>query len=505
MEFIKVSSDHWNFEKAGSAERFVPFGANFIFYEPSHPMKWSLNILTKADWQPDTIRRAFEAARDLNMNLMKVFLPAPEAVPDPQSNAAFRTPDTTPPLFERLDFLCDLARRTGVYVNLTLSEWGMRGARWFHDGGAFMGRHADDGPGVDSFAVYGNFWRAVAARYRDEPALFGYNLAVELYVPNGNWGAAKEHDPSLHFAERWGEPAWRRWALAQYGTLDRMNRAWGTHYSQLADLCQPEIVWQPESRTYTQPQALIADYLSFKECVTHAFLKNQAGAIRSADARHLIGCGLHPDQPGLAPMGWGWKMCGITHRELDFLDYLTPHLYTHIDYLITRDSSGELDDRPGRDTATLLRRRRECLLYARFMACNKPLLMEEMGHSVSDPAESLRGTIELAEFLRGHASGLQLWFLSDVPKNDREWHFGPLDTELKPTRFGAEWKKLAEPGGLVASWPAQRTPPRTVLSLDRLEGLAPTRETAGERLIRDWDSVEHPVDFTWPRNPFIQE
>ena len=504
MEFIKVGDDHWNFETAASAERFVPFGANFIFYDPGHPMKWSLNILTREPWQPDTIRQVFESAQAVGMNLIKVFLPTPEVLPDPQPGDVVRLADLHPPLFERLNFLFGVARQTGIYISLCLAEWGMSGAAWFHEGGAFMGRHASAGPGLDSFAVYRNFWQAVAEHCQAEPALFSYNLAVELYLPDGNWGAgesASEERTSLHFHERWGKPAWQRWALQAHGSLDGMNRAWGTSYNRLDDLDQPEIRWQPERGAYSQPQALVADYVSFKECITYTFLKNQADAIRSRDPRHMVSCGLHPDQPGLAPAGWGWKTCGITHRELDFLDYLTPHLYTHIDYLITR--TWKLDDSPGKANAILERRRREALLYARFMAADKPLLMEEMGHAVSDVQESLRGTIELAEALREHVSGLQIWFLSDVPKNETEWHFGPLGTDLRPNEWGAQWKKLAAPGGLMANYPARRASPRTVIALDRLEGLAPTRETAGEEIIRTWDAYEHPIDFEWPRNPLI--
>jgi hypothetical protein len=504
MDFIRVSDDHWNFETLNSAERFVPFGANFIFYDPGHPMKWSLNILTREVWQPDTIRQVFYSARDLGMNLMKVFLPTPDVLPDPQTNDALRLPDLHPPLFERLEFVFDLARETGVYISLCLSEWGMSGAAWFHEGGAFMGCEAAGDTGVNSYAVYRNFWQAVGEHCRHEPALFSYNLAVELYVPDGNWGAgasASEENTSLHYHARWGDPAWQQWALRAHGSLDGMNRAWGTAYRRMDEVQQPEIKWQPERGAYSQPQALVADYINFKECVTYAFLKNQADAIRSRDPHHMITCGLHPDQSGLAPMGWGWKTCGITHCELDFLDYLTPHLYTHIDYLITR--VWQLDDSPGRPPDVLERRRHEALLYARFMAADKPLLMEEMGHAVSDPQESLRGTMELAEAMSEHVSGLQIWFLSDVPKNNTEWHFGPLGVDLRPNAWGAQWCKLIEAGGLMTRYPPRRAPARTVIALERLEGLAPTRETAGEKIIKAWDHYEHPIDFVWPRNPYI--
>jgi hypothetical protein len=507
MEFVRVSADHWNFELASSGKRFVPFGANLIFYDPTHPMKWSLNILTRERWEPDTIRRAFQGAHDLHMNLMKVFLPGPEVLPDPQTNDAVRFAALTPSLFERLDDLFEVARQTGVYVSLSFAEWGMAGSQWFHEGGTFMGRQAEDGPGIDSFAVFRNFWQALAERYRNEPAIFSYNLAVELYLPDGNWGAGRalpagaSYDPSFLFGERWGDLAWRRWLMAFYGSLENVNQAWGTHYTSLAEICQPEMTWLAQESRYGVPQIVVADYVSFKECVTYDFLKNQTDAIRSMDTRHMVTCGLHPDQSGIAPAGWGPKTCGITHRELDFLDYLTPHLYTHIDYLLTRTPT--LDDSPGRDAATLERRRREGLLYARFMECGKPLLMEEMGHSVSEPAEALTGTIALAEALKGHVSGLQIWFLSDVPKDAKEWLYGPLDTDLNVNAWGEAWKKLAEPGGLMSTWPERRVPAKTVIGLERQEGLAPIHETPAEKILKDWDAYEQPVDFDWPLNLVI--
>jgi hypothetical protein len=508
MEFARVSADHWNFELASSGTRFVPFGANLIFYDPAHPMKWSLNVLTRERWEPQTILRAFEGARDLHMNLMKVFLPGPEVLPDPQTNEVARFASLTPPLFERLDYLFEVARQTGVYISLSFAEWGMAGAQWFHEGGTFFGRRPEDGPGSDSFAVLRHFWQALADRYRDEPAIFSFNLAVELYLPDGNWGAGRAlppgeaYDPSFLFGERWGDPAWRRWLIGSYGTLDQVNRAWGTHYATPAEIRQPEMTWLAQEGRYAVPQAVVADYVSFKECVTYDFLKNQVDAIRSKDGRHMVTCGLHPDQSGIAPAGWGPKTCGITHRELDFLDYLTPHLYTHIDYLLTRFPT--LDDSPGRDAATLERRRREAILYARFMACDKPLLMEEMGHSVSEPQEALSGTIALAEALCEHVSGLQIWFLSDVPKNDHEWLYGPLGTDLRVNAWGEAWRKLAEPGGLMSRWPAHRTPAKTVVALDRQAGLAPLEKTPAEKILENWDTCEQPVDFDWPLNPQIR-
>jgi len=405
-----------------------------------------------------------------------------------------------PPLFERLDYLFQVARQTGVYISLTLAEWGMGQARWFHDGGAFVGRHPDEGPGVDSYAVHRNFWSALAEHCREEPALFSYNLAVELWIPSGNWGGFRNDDQRYLFADRWGLPAWHRWLVKKYGKLDKANRAWGTTYNRLDDVPQPEIQWQPDSRTYTMPQAMVADYSGFKECVTYKFLKNQTDAIRSVDDRHMVTCGFHPDQPGIAPAGGAAKSAGIVQRELDFLDYLTTHLYTELDYLITRPAARQEREKPGADSAVIERRRREALLYARFTFADKPLVVEEMGHGVTDHDESLREMTALVEALSGHVMGFQVWYFTDIGD-----HFGPLGKDLKPNAWGRQWKKLAEPGGIVSDLPVARVPAQTVIELDRLEGMAPTQETAGEKIIKAWDDYVHPVDFNWPTNPMIED
>jgi len=501
MEFIRVSKDGWNFEGENSGKRFIPFGANLIFHYPRQEQGRSLSILTQEEWDPETIRRVFEGARSVNMNLMKVFLPSTQTIPDPQTNERFAFAEMTPPLLERLHCLFEIARDTGVYVSLSFAEWGMRVQKWFHEGGIFMGRHQNDGPGVDSFAVFRNFWRALAEHCRDESALFSYNLAVELFIPSGNWGAFLDEDHRCLFSERWGLPAWRRWLAAKYGGASGANEAWGTSYQSMDEIPQPEIKWVGEDSAYTMPQAMIADYNSFKGYVTYCFLKNQVDAIRSVDTRHMVTAGLHPNQSGIDPAGHAASTAGMVQSELDFLDYLTTHLYTQFDYLITRP--GAIDDRrkTGADAATLERRRREAVLYARFIANGKPIIAEEMGHLVRDHDESLEGSLALAEALAGHVSGFQLWVLGDVPPEA----FGPLGEDLTANDWGRAWRKLAEPGGAVAELPRERAGAKSTVRLERTEGLAPVRETEGEKLIRNWDEAKQPVDFDWPPNPTIEK
>jgi len=490
MQFIKASADGWNFDQVPGGERFIPFGSNLVF---DYNSGIGIYILTQEKWDPETIRKAFKGAQALNMNVMKVFLPIFRVLPDPQTNDKVRLGTMTPPLLERLDYVFQVAHETNIYVSLTLAEWGRWAMKWWQDGGKFAGRGAADGVGLDSLAVLGNFWMALAERYKDEPALFSYNFSVEFYIPHGNWDAEeRKHDPSIT-KDRWGLGAWRTWLEEKYHGPDAINKAWGTEYKDVAEIPRPEIKFVEGGNWtghYTMPQAMIADYNSFKECVTYRFLKDQTDAIRSVDKRHMIACGFHPHHPAINWMGAAQYLAGPPAAELDFLDYSTVHVYTNPD-----------DYKPGVDPVQRERGLRMAIITARFAYARKPVVVEEMGHFAKDREQATRETINLLKALRGHVSGYLLWCLSDQKDNP----IGPLDVNLKLNSFGEQWAKLAEPGGAVADLPKKRTPARTTIELDRLNGLAPVRQTEAQKLWDAWDDTPQPVDFVWPLNPMIQK
>jgi len=487
MEFIRVAADGWNFEKVPSGDRFVPFGANMIFNYPLH-IGQGLHILTQEEWDPAVIRKVFEGARALNMNILKVFMTSNGALKSLQDNDKVAFVEMEPPFLDRLDYLFKVARDTDVYVSLTFAEWGCHSLKWWQDGGIFLGRGNEEDPDIDSYAVLGNFWRTLAERYRDEPALFSYNFAVEFYMPGGNWGGQRSGKEGYLLNDRWGLPAWHVWLKQQHGTLATVNERWQTEYAAFDEIPQPEINWVGEGDWrghYTMPQVMIADYNSFKECVTYRFLKNQADAIRSVDTKHMITCGFHPHQPGIGWMGSARYTAGIACRELDFLDYVTTHLY-----------SNPTDKVAGKAPPTW----GGAISNARFMFADKPVIIEEMGHIVDDREETTRETINMVRNLAGHASGFVLWFLTDL-KPDKP--YGPLGLDLQPNAFGEEWKKLAEPGGILSRFPTQRIPARTTIHLDRVEGLAPISKTEFQTLLEHWDVFPQPVDFDWPGNPAL--
>lgn len=151
LEFIRVAADRWTFEGASSGTRFIPFGSNLVWQYPTGQDKaQGLDILVRPQWDPESVRRAFVAARSLHMNVLKVFLPSHLVLRDPQPNDHVVLAEMVPPLPERLDVLFQTARETNVYVSLTFAEWGIHSLRWWQEGGTFVGRGIEVDPDVDS-------------------------------------------------------------------------------------------------------------------------------------------------------------------------------------------------------------------------------------------------------------------------------------------------------------------------------------------------------------------
>jgi hypothetical protein len=491
MEIVSVAADGWTFVKKPSGARFVPFGCNMIFHYPlpkNEGLNQGLNILVQPKWDPATVRKVFAGASSLHMNVMKVFLPSSSVLPDPQTGGKVELAKMDPPLLERLDTLFQIARENRIYIVLTFAEWGVGGLHWWQDGGTFIGRSDEAGAPIDSRAVLAGFWKQIASRCKNEPALFSYNLAVEFLMPQANWGAGKgtEWKNLSVLNDRWGLPAWQAWLKETHGNIAAINKAWGTHYEAIGKIPQPEFIWDGNKVAYTLPQAMLADYNSFREYVTYAFFKNQVDAIRSEDPRHMITCGMHPAQALGSWQGAAWNDNGITFHELDLFDYTTTHLYT-----------GGSDYKPGVDPNGI----HGSIIGARLAYAGRPVIIEEMGHIVKDRKETTRETIRQLEALVPHASGFMLWFLTDF---DKDTPYGPLNPDLTLNEFGREWKKLVEPQGALINPPTRRDPAAKVVNVSRLEGLAPVQQTESTKLMNGWDKYPQPVDLKMPPNPTLE-
>ena len=78
-EFIRVAPDQWRFETSVSKAPFVPFGANFVLSDKRY-----LNLFDPKVYNRELYERGLTALEGLGFNIVKVFLPMGEVLPDPQ-------------------------------------------------------------------------------------------------------------------------------------------------------------------------------------------------------------------------------------------------------------------------------------------------------------------------------------------------------------------------------------------------------------------------------------
>ncbi|NOX56792.1 MAG: hypothetical protein GXP27_20595, partial [Planctomycetes bacterium] len=178
-EFIRVADDHWSFITARSRVRFVPFGTNFVLND-----KKFLNMFGPDVYDADRYERALAGLESLGFNLVKVFLPIADVLPDPQVPGEVRV---APGYLENLDHFLGLARAHRMRVIVCLASWGGNRIRWWHEGGEYFGRkpwRSDEG--VDSRDVLVRFWTVLGKRLKNNPTVFSYTPAVEWTFPSGN-------------------------------------------------------------------------------------------------------------------------------------------------------------------------------------------------------------------------------------------------------------------------------------------------------------------------------
>jgi len=503
MERVEVAPDGWNFRTRDSHSRFIPFGTNAIFKTPL-PGEWHdiLWFMTK-NWDRELFTIFLDHIAAVGMNVVKVFLPVCHVLPDPQphDHAAI-----APGVFERLDEALALANERGIYLIVTLSEWGGNGLEWWHAGGEYVGRLPDMAGGPDSVAVVTDFWRTLAARYKGAPGIFAYDLAVEWLMPNGNMSNHHKKDGLAVLTYPGADDAWRHWLKRRYGSGLELNRAWGDAVKGFDDICTPSYAF--EDGKYVAGDQVIYDYQEFREWVCYHYLKAQTDAIRSVDPTHMVTCGVDPRRPyGLGehaggPGGarmWG----GFSPTEFDFLDYISDH-----EYVIEGTTEG-YRPAPGKDGTRMLR---AAVNHLRFCHIGKPVILEEYGYQgTPDPERAAELAEQLVNESASGCAGWMVWYGTQPPINpkDPERHSqgiylvdgdDPRKAKWRLTLWGEKLKKMASPGGFLSSLPMERPAPRTVIEFDRRRELVPTGPTSMGYILDHWDEYEHPMDFIWPGN-----
>ena len=486
-EFIRVAPDRWTFETAQSHQRFIPWGANFVLWDRKY-----LNMFGPEVYDHALYDRALAAMERLNVNLVKVFLPIADVLPDPQGPAEARI---APTYLDNLDDFLAVARQRHIRVVLALAEWGGNGIKWWHEGGEYFGRSPWKAEGVDSLAVLQSFWAQVATRLRDNPTLFAYTPCVEWTLPNYNLTWSPPDKP-------WGpvttEPAlwyWRHWAVARHGSLDALNQAWGTSYESVDDIPIVDYSYDHGAHHYLDPPAKTLDYQDFRDWASYRYFKPQIEAIRRADPNHMVTISNH-----MRPVGDLWEgaaqyFTGLAEpEEVALVDYMTHH-----DNHDAKEIEGA-DYSPLARAATV--RLRACLAGARM-----PIIMEEFAFDSPDADRVAAACSEMVRGTVGSCSGWMVWYFQHWDEGNPT---GLVDRDMQPTAWGRAFGELGAPEGLVGGADFKSAPPlawrpsRQVIEMNREQELVPTRLGTLLQVVRGWDDYQHPVGYRLPPNPWLR-
>jgi len=251
LESVRVARDGKGFVLGESGKKFTPWGFNY-----DHDAKGRLIEDYWADeW--DAVRGDFAEMRELGANVVRVHL----------QFSRFMTTRDKPNerTLDRLGDLLKLAEKEGLYLDLT-------GLGCYHK--ADVPDWYDKLSEADRWAAQVEFWKAVAKRCKDSPAVFCYDLMNEPVVSGGQ---RKPGD--------WLGPPFAGKHFVQFVNLDPAGRK------------RPDIARE--------------------------WVKTLATAVRKHDKKHLITVGLvnwSLDRPGLTS--------GFVPKAVaDDLDFLAVHLY----------------------------------------------------------------------------------------------------------------------------------------------------------------------------------
>lgn len=485
-EIIRVAEDGWHFEGSVSKGRFIPFGANLVLTS-----KEDLNVFGPR-YEGARYERILSACEGMDLNLLKVFLPIAQVLPDPQDAADVRIADG---YFDNLEDFLGRAVRHGIRAVVTLSEWGGSSLTWWNEGGQYFGRHpwkTDAGP--DSIAVVAQFWRRLGARFSGHPGVFSYSTCVEWSMPNGNLTGPWQQEPR-QIGIVPGDVAlwhWRRFAMSKYGSLSDINDTWGASYTAVDEIPAVDYSYNEAEKRHASSDAMVLDYQNFREWATMRYFLPQIEAIREADPTHMVTISNHMRSWNLWE-GAARHFLGFTPAEqYPYVDYLTHHG----NYDIETFSDGKSPSIAAYETEVM----------ARFACAGgvKPVVVEEFTFASDDQEQ----TADMQEMMIlqsvGSASGWTTWYLQypdDANAADAKHESAWFDRDLNPTPWGLRAKALH---AKLLEMDTDRRPGARELALDRATSLVP-RETSPIILaFAEYDAHPQPTDYKVELEPDIR-
>lgn len=399
MQLVIVAPGNQGFVERDSGRPYIPFGTNY--YDPH--TGWAPKIWRQFD--SGKVQEHFRIMRELGVNCARVFLAAAGFQP------SVETVDEQ--CLKKLDALVEIARKSGIRLMLTGPDhWEGWPSYWKPD------RFA----GETSLQALERFWDVVGRRYRDEPAIFAWDLLNEPHLP---W-----------FVEQW-HPLWNSWLKETYGSRESLKAAWG---SEITDAEQWGQVAAAEDKPDINSPRL-RDWQRFREHLADRWVRRQVEALRKADPTHLITVGYIQWSYPLVRHGSPSRYAAFNpHRQATLLDFVTIHFYPTLGdpFGSQNNWSGNLD-----------------YLRAVLAYCHtgKPVVLGEYGWYGGGAAQGQPYLTEgqqadwiIAEIeaSRGLAVGWLSWPLADTPESTDMSIFGGLvKADLSVKIWGQKFKTFA--------------------------------------------------------------
>jgi len=263
-----------------------------------------------------------------------------------------------------------------------------------------------------------NWWRAFAAKFKDEPTILAYDLLNE---PAVGWDT-----PALR-------SKWNEWLGREYGDAEKIAKAWNLPPGKLGT---PGAI-EPPPASPAPGDTRLYDYQRFREWVGDEWTRRHAAAIRSVDGNHLITVG-HVQWAVPIHLPTVQHYAGFDMKSnARFVDFVTVHFYP-----LAPPNPAEKPEGLAVNAAYL-----ETLLY--LSSVGKPLMIGEFnwygggGLNVEGawrlPPRPVEHQMEwcekLLEVSRGRVCGWLNWAFADTPTSRDITRWSGLWTEnleLKP-------------------------------------------------------------------------
>ena len=405
MHGIRVAADRWNFETTAGT-LITPLGGNML--NDQHPGQRTLF----QDFDAADCDRRFGIMAELGLNVLRqaigvntVFDPERGLIADGMKN---------------WDTFIGLAEKHGIYLMPVGGYIG--GNDWFD-----VEILADDGRSLDNDCA---FWNSFCGHYQGHPAIWAWDLRNELLY----WTRAHMVAPGSTGEQRVEvllKDKWPQWLEARYGTVEAMNRVYGSSHRRFSDV--------PGSIGFVEKpfDPCAFDFRTYLNDRGYDWCKRQSEVIRAASPGQMVCQGnnawLSPDQDL-------WLANGFHNRaNHDLFDFVTFHPYPAWECV----PGGRGDPLDGGEALQYWLSC--CIGNARMDHYGKPVVVQEFGWYGGGPSRFLNDlpyrseeehadyTRTLTEALIPHVNGFVNWPTFDMPAaNDISNHGGIFTHDGKP-------------------------------------------------------------------------